>query len=128
MLNGWTAFVRLVENLVENVVFLKRIEAIRRFYATLDPAALRFFPQQTGTEVAAALASTGIRSRPREMLFTTASMVAAVTSVLVGAGAAVLGTTAELPAAVTATAASLATLVAYGLHILWMYRRGRSTL
>ena len=38
---GVFTFVGLVETSVENVVFLRRIEAIRRYYATLDPAAGR---------------------------------------------------------------------------------------
>lgn len=33
---GIHLFVRLVETSVENVVSLRRIEAIRRYYATLD--------------------------------------------------------------------------------------------
>jgi hypothetical protein len=41
---GIFTFVRLVETAVENVVLLGRIEAIRRYYATLDPAAAAFFP------------------------------------------------------------------------------------
>jgi hypothetical protein len=87
---GIFTFVRLVENSVENLVFLKRIESIRAFYATLDPAAPRFFPHEGGAGAAAALASTGMRARASEMLFTTASMAAAITSMLTGAGAAVL--------------------------------------
>jgi len=41
---GVFTFVRLVETSVENVVFLRRMEAIRRYYATLDPAAAAFSP------------------------------------------------------------------------------------
>jgi hypothetical protein len=40
---GVFTFVQLVETAVENVVFLRRIEAIRRYYVTLDPAAAEFF-------------------------------------------------------------------------------------
>ena len=40
---GIFTFVRMVETSVENMVFLRRIEAIRRYYATLDPAAAAFF-------------------------------------------------------------------------------------
>ena len=58
---GVFTFVGLVETSVENVVFLRRIEAIRRYYATLDPAAAAFFPSP-GDTAAAALASTGMRS------------------------------------------------------------------
>ena len=39
---GIFTFVQMVETSVENVVFLRRIEAIRRYDATLDPAAAAF--------------------------------------------------------------------------------------
>jgi hypothetical protein len=126
---GVLTFVRLVETSVENMVFLRRMEAIRRYYGALDPAAAAFFASAGDTATtalastgmrsgviemfftgghpffapgqqaaAAALASTGMRAALTEMFFTGASMIAAVTSILAGAGAA--------------------------LHMLWMYRRG----
>ena len=123
---GVFTFVRLVETSVENVVFLRRIEAIRRFYATLDPAAAAFFAS-AGDDGAAALASTGMRAGITEMFFTGASMVAAVTSILTGAGVALLlDISLPVPAAVIAGVG--VSLLAFGLHMLWMYRRGRSAM
>jgi hypothetical protein len=40
---GIFTFVRLVETNVEDVVCLRRIDTIRRYYATLDPAAATFW-------------------------------------------------------------------------------------
>ena len=99
---GIFTFVRLVET-KWSIVFLKRIETIRRYYATLDPAAARFFATPGGTASTAALASIGMRASLAEMLFTSASMIAAVISILAGVGAALLLDTAglPLPAAVT---------------------------
>lgn len=77
-----------METNVESIVFLKRIETIRRYYATLDPAAARFFATPEGTASTAALASIGMRASLAEMLFTSASMIAAVISILAGVGAA----------------------------------------
>src|SRR5215831_1485685 len=74
---GIFTFARLVETSVENVVFLRRMEAIRGYYATLDPAAAAFFASAPET-AAAALASTGMRAGVIEMFFTGASMIAAV--------------------------------------------------
>ena len=74
---GVFTFVRMVETSVENMVFLRRIEAIRHYYATLDPAA--FFGPAEGDSAAAALARTGMRAGISEMFHTSASMVAAVT-------------------------------------------------
>ena len=123
---GVFTFVRLVETSVENVVFLRRIEAIRRYYATLDPAAAAFFPP--GDTAAAALASTGMRSGVAEMFFTGASMIAAVTSILASAGAALLLDAAGVPLAAAVIAGVAAGLLAFGLHMLWMYRRGRPVM
>jgi hypothetical protein len=124
---GVFTFVRLVETAVENVVFLRRIEAIRRYYVTLDPAAAEFF-NSPGDTTAAALASTGLRSSNAEIFFTSASMIAAVNSIVVGAGAALLLDTMGvlLPAAVIVGVA--AALLAYGLHMLWGYRRVRRAM
>jgi hypothetical protein len=124
---GVFTFVRLVETAVENVVFLRRIEAIRRYYATLDPAADAFFGS-ADAGAAAALASTGMRSGISEMFFTTASMVAAVTSILAGAGSALLLHAVGLPVPAAVIAGAGAALPAYGLHMLWMYRRGQSAM
>ena len=124
---GVFTFVRLVETSVENVVFLRRMEAIRGYYATLDPAAAAFFASAEITG-AAALASTGMRSSVVEMLFTSASMIAAVTSMLAGVGAALLLDTADVPLVAAVAAGVVVALLVYGLHMLWMYRRGQPAM
>ena len=124
---GVFTFVRLVETSVEHLVFLRRIVAIRLYYVTLDPAAAAFFAS-ADREAATALASTGMRANVTEMFFTGASMVAAVTSILAGASAALLlgAARVSVPAAVTVGVA--AALLAFGLQMLWMYRRGRPAM
>jgi hypothetical protein len=124
---GVFTFVRLAETSVENVVFLRRMEAIRRYYATLDPAAAAFFPSP-GDTAAAALASTGMRSSVVEMFFTGASMIAAVTSILIGAGVTLLLDTVKVPLPAAVTVGVMAALLAFGLHMLWLYRRGQPVM
>ena len=121
-------FVRLVETSVENVVFLRRIEAIRRYYAALDPAAAAFFASPDSNGATAALASTGMRAGMAEMLFTGASMIAAVTSILAGVGAALLLETASVPLLAAVITGVGVTIVTFSLHMLWMYRRGQSAM
>jgi hypothetical protein len=103
---GVFTFIRLVENSIENLVFLEQIQRIRGYYAGLVPEARAFFASGTRTppesparagadgtdqgEMAAALASTGIGASRVEMLFTAASMVGAVNSILGGVGIALL--------------------------------------
>lgn len=123
---GIFTFVRL-ETAVENVVLLGRIEAIRRYYATLDPAAAAFFPS-AGESAAAALASTGMGAGMLEMFFTSASMIAVVTSILAAAGVALLLDVAGVPLPAAVIAGVAAALLTYGLHMLWMYRRSRPAM
>lgn len=125
---GIFTFVRLVETSVENVVFLRRIEAIRRYYAALDPAAAAFFASPDSNSATAALASTGMRAGMAEMLFTGASMIAAVTSILAGVGATLLLDTASVPLLAAVIIGVAATIVTFSLHMLWMYRRGQPAM
>jgi hypothetical protein len=113
-----------VETAVENVVFMRRIEAIRHYYGTLDPVAATFFGPADYT-APGALASTGMRAGITEMFFTGASMVAAVTSIVAGAAAALLLDAVGVPVVAAVIAGAIVALLAYGLHMLWMYRRGR---
>jgi hypothetical protein len=125
---GVFTFVRMVENSVENMVFLRRIEAIRRYYVRLDPAAAAFFGPAEDNSAAAALASTGMRAGISEMFFTSASMVAAVTSILAGAAVALLLDVAGLPVPAAVIMGVGVAVPMFGLHMLWMYRRGRQAM
>lgn len=75
--------------------------------------------------VAAALASTEMRAGIAELSVTSASMIAAVTSILAGAGTALLLDAVGVPLATAVIVGVAATLLVYGLHMLWMYRRRR---
>jgi hypothetical protein len=126
---GIFTFARLVETSVENMVFLRRIEAIRRYYTTLDPAAAAFFASTDDSEATAALASTGMGAGLIEMLFTSASMIAAVTSILAGTGAALLLLNTVAVALFAAVTAGVGvTIVTFALHMLWMYHRGQPAM
>lgn len=108
---GWFTVVRLVDTSVQNLVALERIEAIRRYWASLDPSGDAFFPSDSTPS-----GSRGVRYGKASSLFTTATMVAAVNSVLGGAIAVlalVMGAHLGLPGAVPiGLAVGLALLVA----------------
>lgn len=53
------------------------------------------------------------------------SMIAVVTSILAGEGAALLPRADGVPLVAAVTAGVGVALVAYGLHMLWVYRGGR---
>ncbi|MCU1479373.1 MAG: hypothetical protein JWQ19_159 [Subtercola sp.] len=110
---GCFTVVRLIDTSIANVVAQNRIELIRRFYASLDPAAGAYFePDNT------AMAGTmGVKYGRTAVLFTTASMITVVNSVLGGAGIAVvltIGSGVPLIAAVTIG-------ITFGLLVLGLF-------
>jgi hypothetical protein len=142
---GVFTFIRLVENSIENLVFLEQIQRIRGYYAGLVPEARAFFASGTrmppgspagagvdGTdqgEMAKALASTGVGASRVEMLFTAASIVGAVNSILGGVGIALLVRwAASIDTAGAVLVGVVATLVVFGLHLVWESRRGDAAL
>jgi hypothetical protein len=78
---GWFTIVRLIDTSVANVVSQRRIELIRQYYAALTPSAARYFQPDD-----ALAGNHGVRYARWSFLFTMASMVIVVNSV-VGAAA-----------------------------------------
>jgi hypothetical protein len=78
---GEFTFVRLVDNGVESLLVLQRMQRIHGYYRGLLPEAEQFFEAPPAEdEMVAALASTGMRMTWVGILFTSGSMVAAVNS------------------------------------------------
>jgi hypothetical protein len=69
-----------------------------------------------------------LRTSNAEIFFTSASMIAAVNSIVVGAGAALLLDTMGVPLPAAVIVGVAAALLAYGLHMLWGYRRVRRAM
>lgn len=86
---GWFTFVRLVQTGVESMRHLTRIQRIRRWYASQSPAGPAWFadlaePAEELDEAAAAVRSMGMRPSFWQMLYTAASMVGALNSLILG--------------------------------------------
>ncbi|MGH9031772.1 MAG: hypothetical protein ACRDZV_06540, partial [Acidimicrobiia bacterium] len=81
--------VRLVDTGVQNVSYLRAMARIRRYWAELVPDAPAFFGTG-GDDLHAALASLAVSYGPVAELFTIASMIATVNSVVGGTGVALL--------------------------------------
>jgi hypothetical protein len=86
---GWFTFVRLVQTGVESMRYLTRIQRIRRWYASQSPAGPEWFadlaqPTERPAAAAAAVRSMGMRPSFWQMLFTAASMVGALNSLILG--------------------------------------------
>jgi hypothetical protein len=82
---GWFTVVRLTDTSVANIVSQRRMDLIRRYYAAIyPPAALYFGPGDP------AAGTHGVRYGRWSFLFTMASMVIAVNSVVGGASIALV--------------------------------------
>jgi hypothetical protein len=82
---GVFTVVRLVDTGVQNVTYLREMARIRHYYAGLTPDAPRFFGT-TGDDLADALDFMAVGSNRFGALFTIASMIAIVDSIVGGAG------------------------------------------
>jgi hypothetical protein len=123
---GWFTFARLVQTGVESLRYLTRIQRIRRWYADLVPSGPDWFADVAGRspdEAEAAVRSMGMRPSRWQMLYTAASMVGALNSVVLGMAACLVVRGADLaamPAAVVIGAA--VALLAFAGHIVYERR------
>jgi hypothetical protein len=83
---GVFTMVRLVDTGVQNVSYLRGMVRIRRYWADLAPDAQAFFGTSDADDVHAALASLAVSYGRTAELFTIASMIATVNSVVGGTG------------------------------------------
>jgi len=122
---GELTFVALLRDSFQNIEFLRRIQKIRGYYRGLLPEAEEFFdPPGRDRETASEMATVGL-GRGAALLFTGASVIAAVNSILGGAGLALLlAYTIRLDEAVVATVGVLAAVLLFGLHLAYEYWRG----
>jgi hypothetical protein len=125
---GEITFAALLRNTLENLVLLRQMQRIRGYYRTLVPEADQFFGQAAEDErFSAAMATVGLRARPAGMLFTGASVVAAINSIVGGVGVALLAARIGHLATGAALAVGIAAaVVLFGLHLLYQQQRAAS--
>jgi hypothetical protein len=116
---GWFTIVRLIDTSVANVVSLRRMELIRHYYASIVPTAAAYFQPDdpvTGTQ--------GVRYGRWSFLFTMASMVIVVNSVLGGATVALIFVLAIKAPVALATAIGIAAgLILLVIALRYEHRR-----
>lgn len=115
---GEFTYVRLLENSIEDVLFQRRINRIRRYYLGLHPDAAQFF----GDVLRDTRSSPVLYHSSLQMLLTAASMVAAVNSMVVGTGVALLLRALDLAEVAAAAAGVLVAVGLFALHV-WYERR-----
>jgi hypothetical protein len=115
---GEFTYVRLLENSIEDVLFQRRINRIRRYYLGLHPDAAQFL----GDVLRDTRSSPVLYHSSLQMLLTAASMVAAVNSMVVGTGVALLLRALDLAEVAAAAAGVLVAVGLFALHV-WYERR-----
>jgi hypothetical protein len=122
---GEFTFAALVRNTIENLVLLGQMQRIRGYYRGLVPEASQFFdPPETDAQFQAAMGTVGLQSSPGQRLFTGASLVAAINSILGGAGLAVLAArVADLGDGMALAVGAALAMVLFVLHLLYQQRR-----
>ena len=127
---GELTFLALLRDSLQNLEFLRRMQKIRGYYRGLVPEAGEFFDAVgQDRELAAEMATVGLGRGPAALLFTGASTIAAVNSILGGVGVALfIARVARLDDGAVAAVGVLAAAFLYGLHLLYQYRRGSSAV
>jgi hypothetical protein len=116
---GWFTIVRLIDTSVQNIVSRRRIETIRRYYASISPRHAKLFESD-----AVALGVIGVRYSGRSVLFTMASMILLVNSVLGGATITLICALAGgLAAAAAVSAGAVVGLASLGFGLMNQSRR-----
>jgi hypothetical protein len=122
---GEFTFVALLRNTMENLVLLRKMQQIRGYYRTLVPEADQFFgPAEEDARFSAAIGTVGLRTWPAGLLFTGASVIAAINSIVGGVAMALLAIeVGHLVATAAVPVGILTAVVLFGLHLLYQQQR-----
>ena len=121
---GEFTFAAMVRNSMESVVLLRQIQRIRQYYRGLQSEAQNLFDAPESDRLfEAAVATFGLRSAPLQFLFSGASTIAAVNSIIGGAGIALLFVQLDLAVGAAAIVGIAVAAVVFGLHALYEQRR-----
>jgi hypothetical protein len=121
---GLVTYVRILQGSIEDIMYARAINRIRRYYTQIDPSQAHWFLLSGSDDLPGALANMGLRDSWTQFLFTMPSAVAVINSLLGGATVAVAVATlvgAPLPVAVAAGMASGTAILA--LHVAYQVRR-----
>jgi len=126
---GELTFTALLHDSLQNIEFLRRMQRIRGHYRTLVPEAEEFFDAPDDDhEFAAEMGTVGLRRGPSTMLFTGASTIAVVNSILAGVGVALLLVASFGTEDSSATVVGvLSAVLLFTMHLSYESRRSTTT-
>lgn len=121
---GAVTFVRVVENGVEDFLYARGINRIRRYYLDLaGPERAPLFILAAHDDAAGVLHNMGLRPGSRvQLLFTFASAIAVINSVIAAAAVGVAAGALGAPTGLAVGAGVVAVLVAFALHLRFQAR------
>ncbi|MGC1215024.1 MAG: hypothetical protein WA890_27665 [Micromonospora sp.] len=124
VITGLLTFLRLVQNMVENSLDLRRIQRIRAYYHRQFAGGYDFFADAvvSGDVARATWASVGSRPGWWHLLLTAAAMVGVVTALLVGLGGALLAGLLGASAAAAITLGVVLALAAFAAEVVYIGR------
>jgi hypothetical protein len=123
---GLVTYVRLVEKEIEEFYYARAINRVRSYYLSLADGDARYFLLAGHDDAAGVFENMGLSSSRAQLVFTSASTIAIVNSVVAGAGTALLiGAAADVsPGLAVGCGAAAAVALAIG-HLL--HERGSFT-
>jgi hypothetical protein len=123
---GIFTFVRLVENMVEDLFYGRAINRIRSYYVERAGPYARYFMLSAHDDAIGVLANMGLRPSKWQIYFTAASAIAVVNSVVGGAALGLAWWVAfDARLAVCTIAGALFVVASVLLHRRWLRRRGQ---
>lgn len=139
VLLGVLTYMRLLQCAIEDLFYARAINRIRRYYVNLDPSAAHWFmlygyDDPVGVMASMGLAMPGAAPSHRHLLSHTSTIVAGVTSIVVGVFAALAAAAlspGHLPVAVGATLGILVTVAsaaAFGWHHVRRWRAAEDSV
>lgn len=85
---GLVTFVRVLQNVTEDILYARSINRIRRYYAKIEPSQAHYFAFSEGDEGYGTLTEVVLHYSRWQLFFTTASTIAVINSVVGGAAVA----------------------------------------
>ncbi|MFD2768074.1 hypothetical protein [Micromonospora eburnea] len=124
IITGLLTFARLVQNMVENALDLKRIQRIRAYYHRQFAGEHDFFADAVtgGGDMQTIVAAVGGSRSRWQLLLTMAAMVGAVNTLLIGLGATLLAGVASGSATLAIAVGVVVALVAFAAQLAHIKR------
>jgi hypothetical protein len=120
---GLLTSLRLVQSAIEDLLYARAINRIRRYYLELDPSASRWFLLGGHDDLDGVMANQGLTPTGRHLLSHTARMVAVVTSIVAGVFVALVVGAVGAPSVPVEVAAAVGVLVSVAVTAaLWRHQ------